>query len=150
VFARIAEDGTWADVNDREITVPEGASLGVPHPLELPPDVRARWSDVFLSYEILPPFEQLGRAVYDTLDPSAYANARAADAAPFMLETLGWHVSAAYDETMTLELELRGASAWIEIVGDAGARTVTAVTVEGGDAVARSEIRRALEKIVRR
>ncbi|QFG20735.1 DUF4132 domain-containing protein [Actinomadura sp. WMMB 499] len=57
---RIAEDGSFATVDDETYTLPEGAPIGVAHPLRL--DVSA-WSRVFADYEVLQPFPQLARRV---------------------------------------------------------------------------------------
>ncbi|MEY9859559.1 hypothetical protein ABH935_005189 [Catenulispora sp. GAS73] len=57
---RIAEDLSFADVDDAHYEVPEGAQIGVAHPVDLGPAL-ARWSEVFSDYELLQPFEQLGR-----------------------------------------------------------------------------------------
>ena len=58
---RVAEDRSFADVDDACYEIPEGARVGVAHPVDLGVDL-ARWSEVFSDYEILQPFEQLGRA----------------------------------------------------------------------------------------
>ncbi|RSN53926.1 DUF4132 domain-containing protein [Actinomadura sp. WAC 06369] len=60
---RVAEDGTFADVDDDACTVPEPARIGLPHPLHLGAEAVAAWSRVFADYEILQPFPQLDRAV---------------------------------------------------------------------------------------
>jgi hypothetical protein len=57
---RIAEDLSYADVHDARYVIPEGAAIGVAHPVELGPAV-AEWSEVFADYEILQPLDQLGR-----------------------------------------------------------------------------------------
>lgn len=59
---RIAEDGTFADVEDTTATVDPDAWLGVVHPAELGPDL-ARWARLWTDYEILPPLPQLHRPV---------------------------------------------------------------------------------------
>ena len=63
VAFRVAEDQTFADVSDDEYILSDDASIGIAHPLHLGEEVNA-WSDVFADYEILQPFEQLGRTVY--------------------------------------------------------------------------------------
>jgi hypothetical protein len=60
---RLAEDRTLADVGDDVLTLPESASVGIAHPLDLGDGLGA-WSEVFADYEILQPFPQLGRAVH--------------------------------------------------------------------------------------
>jgi hypothetical protein len=57
---RIAEDLSYADVHDGHYEIPEGATIGVAHPVELGAAVR-EWSEVFADYEILQPLDQLGR-----------------------------------------------------------------------------------------
>jgi hypothetical protein len=57
---RVAEDLSFADVDDAHYEVPEGALIGVAHPVDLGTAL-GRWSEVFADYEILQPFDQLGR-----------------------------------------------------------------------------------------
>jgi len=67
---RVAEDQTFADVSDDEYKLADGASIGIVHPVQLVhrgKEVTA-WSDVFADYELLQPFEQLGRTVYTLTD----------------------------------------------------------------------------------
>ncbi|MEY9864448.1 hypothetical protein ABH935_010107 [Catenulispora sp. GAS73] len=64
---RVAEDLTFADVSDDEYTLADDAVVGIVHPLHLGGGVKT-WSDVFGDYEILQPFEQLGRTVYALTD----------------------------------------------------------------------------------
>lgn len=64
---RVAEDMSLADVSDAEYTLGDEAVIGIAHPLHLGKDLAA-WSDVFADYEILQPFEQLGRGVYALTD----------------------------------------------------------------------------------
>ena len=54
---RICEDGTFADVDDEEITLVDG-TVAVAHPLHL--DV-GTWADLFADYDCIQPFPQLGR-----------------------------------------------------------------------------------------
>jgi hypothetical protein len=60
---RVAEDRTLADVEDKALTLPDGARVRLAHPLDLAGALDA-WSEVFADYEILQPFPQLGRPVY--------------------------------------------------------------------------------------
>ncbi|WP_395106763.1 DUF4132 domain-containing protein [Actinomadura sp. SCN-SB] len=66
-FFRIAEDRTYADAGDDVIDLPEKATVGIPHPIELGEAVAA-WSEIFADYEILQPFAQLGRPVHTLLE----------------------------------------------------------------------------------
>jgi hypothetical protein len=72
VTFRIAEDRTFADADDETATIPDGAPISIPHPVDLGGKQVAAWSEVFADYEILQPFRQLGRPVH-TLDPGERA-----------------------------------------------------------------------------
>jgi hypothetical protein len=61
---RVAEDRTYADVADEGYALPTEATIGLAHPLHLAGQVAA-WSELFADYEILQPFPQLGRTVYE-------------------------------------------------------------------------------------
>ena len=58
---RVAEDRTFADVNDDSFNLDDTATVGIPHPLELTDAVSGQWSQVFGDYELVQPFAQLGR-----------------------------------------------------------------------------------------
>ncbi|MEO3829799.1 DUF4132 domain-containing protein [Actinomadura sp. B10D3] len=60
---RVAEDRSFADLQDDELTLPETARVGVAHPLHLSGDMEA-WAEVFDAYEITQPFPQLHRPTY--------------------------------------------------------------------------------------
>ncbi|MBE1533531.1 DUF4132 domain-containing protein [Actinomadura algeriensis] len=59
---RIAEDRTFADVDDAPVRLPGEARIRVPHPLELG-DANTAWAELLADYEIVQPFPQLGRHV---------------------------------------------------------------------------------------
>ncbi|GAA1969258.1 hypothetical protein GCM10009838_29960 [Catenulispora subtropica] len=63
VAFRVAEDLSYADVGDDPCTLPADAAIGVAHPVDLAGDL-PRWSELFADYEILQPFQQLGRSVF--------------------------------------------------------------------------------------
>ncbi|MBT2211615.1 DUF4132 domain-containing protein [Actinomadura sp. NEAU-AAG7] len=65
---RVAEDGTYADIDDDTVELPASCEIRVAHPIDLGESV-ATWSEVFADYAILQPFPQLGRAVH-TLTPA--------------------------------------------------------------------------------
>ncbi|GHG95803.1 DUF4132 domain-containing protein [Streptomyces lanatus] len=67
---RVAEDRTFADVEDDELALPEDATVRLAHPLRLDGDLGA-WSELFADYEILQPFPQLGRAVHALTEEEA-------------------------------------------------------------------------------
>ncbi|MFO0613908.1 MAG: DUF4132 domain-containing protein [Polyangiaceae bacterium] len=58
---RVAEDGTFADGRDRAIAI-DAPTVRLAHPASDP--ALATWSEVLADYEILQPFEQVGRAVH--------------------------------------------------------------------------------------
>lgn len=60
---RIAEDGGFADVEDRTYKLAERATVRVAHPVQLRADLAA-WAELFADYEIIQPFQQLGRPVH--------------------------------------------------------------------------------------
>ncbi len=62
-FFRVAEDRTFADVDDTTLTLPDTTLVGIAHPLHLG-DSRADWVELFDDYQISQPFPQLHRAVY--------------------------------------------------------------------------------------
>ena len=63
---RVAEDGSYATADDDSFTLPEGEQLrvGLPHPLELPPQATEKFGQLFTDYKLLQPFAQLGRDTY--------------------------------------------------------------------------------------
>ena len=60
---RIAEDRTLADVDDAAFTLGEDAAIAIAHPAR-DPALLEGWPRIFGDYEILQPFEQLGRSVH--------------------------------------------------------------------------------------
>jgi hypothetical protein len=65
---RIAEDWTLADRNDVSYVLPDDATVGIAHVLEMPSTAVTAFGQIFADYEILQPFKQLGRETY-TLTP---------------------------------------------------------------------------------
>ncbi|WP_157995851.1 DUF4132 domain-containing protein [Thermomonospora amylolytica] len=60
---RIAEDGTFADVDDETFTPPEGAHIALAHPARLGASLKV-WLETFEDYQIIQPFPQLTRPVH--------------------------------------------------------------------------------------
>ncbi|MEW2355180.1 DUF4132 domain-containing protein [Spirillospora sp. NPDC029432] len=60
---RIAEDRTFADVDDKEFVPSPEARIALPHPILLGSALEA-WGEVFADYEIAQPFPQLDRPVH--------------------------------------------------------------------------------------
>ena len=61
---RYAEDGTLVDAYDEPIEIPSDARVGLAHPLHVDDDCRSLWREVLVDYELIPPFEQMNRAVF--------------------------------------------------------------------------------------
>jgi hypothetical protein len=57
---RLAEDGSFADVDDKPLRLADGGRVRLAHPVLLGPDLPL-WTEVFSDYEILQPFPQLSR-----------------------------------------------------------------------------------------
>ncbi len=64
---RVAEDSTYSDVQDELFTLPAG-NIGIPHVLEIPPESAAAFRQIYVDYELLPPFQQLERGSYHLAD----------------------------------------------------------------------------------
>lgn len=66
---RVAEDLSLADAEDETYRLPEGpaVAIAIAHPVDLGDEAHT-WSDVFGDYEILQPFPQLGRPVFELFD----------------------------------------------------------------------------------
>ncbi|WP_051704642.1 DUF4132 domain-containing protein [Glycomyces sp. NRRL B-16210] len=60
---RIAEDGTFSDVEDDALDLPENATIRVAHPVHLEREEVEAWAEVLADYEILQPFDQLTRPI---------------------------------------------------------------------------------------
>ncbi|NUR60737.1 MAG: DUF4132 domain-containing protein [Catenulispora sp.] len=96
---RVAEDLSYADVEDDSFALAADATIGVAHPADLADDV-ARWSEVFADYEILQPFDQLGRPVFRLTEQEAagtelrrFADAKANGGRVLGMERRGWRRS---------------------------------------------------------
>lgn len=62
---RVAEDRTYADDRDDAFSLPAGATVGIVHRLALDEATLGRWSTILGDYEILQPFDQLVRQVFE-------------------------------------------------------------------------------------
>lgn len=65
---RVAEDWTLADEQDSLYQLPDDASVGIAHVLEMPQPLQSAFGQIFADYEILQPFRQLGRETYALTD----------------------------------------------------------------------------------
>lgn len=62
---RITEERDYADASDKAVTLAKANSVGLVHPLEMNDKEKAAWGEIFSDYEIISPFPQLGRPVYE-------------------------------------------------------------------------------------
>jgi len=62
---RVPEDGTFADAQDEPLPLDGATEVSLVHPLHLTPAERAAWGQVLGDYQLIPPFEQLGRPTYE-------------------------------------------------------------------------------------
>jgi hypothetical protein len=109
---RVAEDRTFADLDDEEITLDDDAVVGVAHPLHLGSQVAA-WARVFADYEILQPFPQLGRPVFTLTEADVSGNrlirfqgAQVPATKLIGMERRGWRREAPQDAGVQGQLEL--------------------------------------------
>jgi hypothetical protein len=61
---RVAEDLSYATVEDAPFELPADATVAIPHPIELGAELASKWSGVLADYEIIQPFPQVGREVF--------------------------------------------------------------------------------------
>jgi hypothetical protein len=84
---RVAEDRTFADLDDRTTTLDPDATVGIPHPWHLGGDC-AVWGQAFADYAIIQPFPQLGRELVPLPQTVAGTPTRSGDL--FALSARGW------------------------------------------------------------
>lgn len=58
---RVTEDGSLANADDDEITLPEDTVIAVLHPAKLSKEDRDKWRVLFADYKLVQPFDQLAR-----------------------------------------------------------------------------------------
>jgi len=61
---RVAEDWSLADAQDQHYALAADATVGIPHPVEMPSHLLQLMSQIFSDYEIVQPFKQLGRETF--------------------------------------------------------------------------------------
>ncbi|MDE6780823.1 MAG: DUF4132 domain-containing protein [Ruminococcus sp.] len=61
---RYMDDGSFTNINEDEFELPENASIGLVHPIELSDEQKASWAEQLSDYEIIQPFNQLGRLCF--------------------------------------------------------------------------------------
>lgn len=108
---RVAEDGSYASIDDEVFELGEGAQIGIPHPLALDADVLATLSALFTDYELAQPFPQLAREVERFTEAEAastqlvrYANTAIPERRVFGLLHRGWRGGGDWVSSLTKEL----------------------------------------------
>ena len=61
---RYMEDGSFNTVDEEEYTLPDEASIGLVHPIELTDEALAAWKQQLEDYEITQSIDQLSRPIY--------------------------------------------------------------------------------------
>jgi HAMP domain-containing protein len=61
---RYMNDGSFTTVDEEEFLIPEGAKIGLVHPLDLDAGLLSQWKQQLEDYEIDQPFDQIGRKVF--------------------------------------------------------------------------------------
>jgi len=101
---RVAEDRSYVSADDRAVVLPKGASVGAVHRLDLDAKTIAAWGDHFGRYELLQPFDQLGRALFTIEDKEKKSSTlertkgmKVKTGKVLGLEARGWRKGAAQD-----------------------------------------------------
>ncbi|MBM9500793.1 DUF4132 domain-containing protein [Leptospira sp. 201903071] len=102
---RLTEERDYADIQDHSLELQGGSYIGLVHPLLLSQEEKKSWGQLFSDYEILPPFQQLGRPVYvlsesdkQAREIPGFRNSKIkAETLVFGLEKLGWSRGSAGD-----------------------------------------------------
>lgn len=63
-FFAVDDDGGYTDAADEAIDLPVDAVIGIPHAWEIPEEVASDFGALFLDYELVQPFSQLGRETF--------------------------------------------------------------------------------------
>lgn len=96
---RVAEDQTFANLEDEDVDLSSLQSISIPHPITLPDQERLAWGQLFSDYGIISPFPQVDRDVYSPQpeEKEAWEIKRFAELPPIdgvalmrVLEGLGW------------------------------------------------------------
>ena len=92
---RVAEDASYADVEDVLLTLPRDARVRILHPVTITAEARQQWTKRFQEYEIVQPFAQLERAVFSADGVEGYElramrNAGVSRGDLFALPKRGW------------------------------------------------------------
>lgn len=65
---RYLDDGSFTTSDEDEYEIPEGAQIGLVHPIELSSEEKAAWVEQLSDYEIKQPFPQMSREIYEATE----------------------------------------------------------------------------------
>ncbi len=71
---RVVEDRTYADPEDRHVALASATRFKLLHPLESSERELSRWGAIFGDYELVQPFAQIGREVFELTPEEAAAH----------------------------------------------------------------------------
>ena len=102
---RYMEDGSFNTVDEEEYTLPNEASIGLVHPIELEADALAAWKQQLEDYEITQSIDQLSRPIYRLPAEQAQATALETVAGRILnslslmgkLQGMGWYRGSVVD-----------------------------------------------------
>jgi len=154
---RVAEDGTYADLHDEAIALPEGARVSIPHARGLSDGTA--WGRVLADYELIQPFDQVSRETWD-VDVDTFVEGLQVEAKPLLSALLGagWVKGGAGDGGAIdrLHRPVPGGSAilelepglWVDGIYESENQTLGRVRIpESCSVIGRSEIARDLNAL---
>jgi predicted DNA-binding WGR domain protein len=140
---RVAEDGTLADHADDAYTLPKNASIGLVHRLSLDKATLSAWSKIIGDYEIIQPFDQLGRSIFEPTDKEKkdkcvdhLGNTEVKTSRLLGLEARGWRKGEAQDAGWVYDM-------WRDLEG--GIRA--SFSLEGGICMGAADMNPTTQKI---
>ena len=141
---RLAEDRTYADAEDEEISTQGLATVGIIHPIHLTSKQRSAWGETLSDYEIIPPFPQINREVYtitpeeaDTLEITRFKDITIPGVTLLRtMESLGWLKGSSYDSgNFPVNYKYFPEANITAIVGDYECQHVVQDAIWGDDAI---------------
>ncbi|HEY2366231.1 MAG TPA: DUF4132 domain-containing protein, partial [Polyangiaceae bacterium] len=108
---RVAEDRTFVSADDDDVKLSKTATIGLMHRMEMDDKTLGAWGDHLGRYEMLQPFDQIGRELYtidakekksDSLERTKGLNVKTGKV--LGLETRGWRKGPAQDAGWVYEM----------------------------------------------
>lgn len=149
-LARVTEDREYLTVDDDVVVPADDVTVALAHPLHLTATERAAWHEHLVSYDLIPPIEQLDRAVHvlppgqDGTDllPSALPKGRIhpgtlvglldrhgwrrGHPADGGVITFAWLPFPTYDRAVVIDL---ADGLWVGVIGESGDQQINAAIV---------------------